>query len=70
MKHEYLQEKQPFTSFSWKGKQLTPQRPRHFGDECAFECECVMVLELGLAAHHVEREIQLNAVFSRIEALW
>lgn len=34
---------------------LTPQR--HFGVVCVFECECVTVLELGLAAHHVEREI-------------
>lgn len=54
-----------------KGKKrlLTPQRERHFGDACVFDCECVIVLELGLAAHHVEREILLNAVFSPIEGL-
>lgn len=40
-----------------------------FGDACVFDCECVIVLELGLAAHHVEREILLNAVFSPIEGL-
>lgn len=41
-----------------------------WGCLCIFECECVIVLELGLDVHHVERELWLNAVFSPIEGLW